>query len=216
MGFFKSLFNKSAPAPTRTLTQPNQLQAGDIFCFGDSFSLPEAMRKQQLQVTEINTIEFQHAHYAQIIGQGSNDKLTYISFPKNPKQLIKCSLQLTRADVEALFDMDAFAEIFEAPGRARLTPITQQHAYASMVADEYIQQDYATSGYFHQADYRHSQPPQFSDQAQGREFEYFSLEGDQGLRVIDIFVFENGDTDIYLSRLHPANDIAELWIKGDA
>jgi len=216
MGFLTSLFSKSAPAPTRTLTQPQQLQLGDIFCFGDSFSLPEAMRKQQLQVTEINTIEFQHTHYAQIIGQGSNDKLTYISFPKNPKQLIKCSLQLTRADVEALFDLDTFADIFEEPGRARLTPITQQHAYAGMLADEYIQQDYATSGYFHETDYRHNQPPQFSDQAQGREFEYFSLEGDQGLRVIDIFVFENGDTDIYLSSLRPANDIVELWIKGDA
>jgi len=215
MGFLKSLFSKQAPVPTRVLNKPNQLLMGDIFTFGDSFSLPEAMRKQQLQVIDITTIEFKHEHYAKIIGQGASNTLVYVSFPKNPQNLIKCSLLLERADVENLFDLDAFSEIFEEPGKARLTPLTKQHPYADMVAEEYIQQDFSTSGYIHQADYRESKPPQFSDQEHGRECEYYSLEGDKGLRLIEIFIFENGDTDVYLSSLRPANDIAELWIKGE-
>jgi len=215
MGFLKSLFSKPAPTPTRLLNEPKQLLSGDIFCFGDSFSLPEVMRKQQLQVTDIQTVEFKHEHYAQVIGQGVSDQLVYLSFPKNPQKLIKCSLLLTRADVESLFDMEAFSEIFEEPGQARLKPITTKHAYADMIADEYIQQDFSTSGYLHETDYRHTQPPQFTDEAHGREFEYYSLEGNQGLRLIEIFIFENGDTDVYLSSLRPANDIAELWIKGE-
>ena len=215
MGLLKSLFSKQAPVPTRVLNEPKQLLTGDIFCFGDSFSLPEVMRKQQLQVIDINTIEFKHEHYTQVIGQGAQDPLVYIGFPKNPQNLIKCSLLLTRAEVENLFDMDAFSEIFEEPGQARLKPITTKHAYADMIADEYIQQDFSTSGYKHQADYRDSKPPQFSDEDHGREFEYYSLEGNQGLRLIEIFIFENGDTDVYLSSLRPAKDIAELWIKGE-
>ncbi|MDN2664055.1 hypothetical protein OW492_11780 [Psychromonas sp. 14N.309.X.WAT.B.A12] len=215
MSFLSSLFKKKPVAPTRILNEPKQLLQGDIFCFGDSFALPEAMRKQQLQVTDITTVEFQHEHYVQLTSQGASDKLVYLSFPKNPKNLIKCSLLLSRAEVETLFDLDAFSEIFEAPGKARLTPLTEQHNYGDMLASEYIQQDFETSGYIHQADYRDTQPPQFTDQNHGREFQYFSLEGNKELRGIDIFIFENGDTDVYLSSFRPANDIAELWIKGE-
>lgn len=215
MGFFKSLFNKKTPVPTRVLNEPKQLLMGDIFCFGDSFALPEAMRKQQLQVNDISTIEFKHNHYVRLIGQGASEQLVYVSFPKNPKNQIKCSLLLSRAEVEGLFDLDAFSEIFEEPGKARLTPLTEQHVYGDMLADEYIQQDFSTSGYLHQADYRETKPPQFSDQEHGQEFEYYSLEGNQGLRLIEIFIFENGDTDVYLSSFRPASDIAELWIKGE-
>ena len=215
MNFFKSLFNKKPALPTRTLNEPKQLLSGDIFCFGDSFALPDSMRKQQLQVQDITTIEFKHQHYVQLVAQGASDQLVYISFPKNPKNLIKYSLLLSREEVDSLFDLDAFSEIFEAPGKATLIPSSNQHAYGDMLAKEYIQQDFATSGYIHQADYRDTQPPQFDDQQHGQEFEFYSLQGNQGLRSIDIFIFENGNTDIYLSSLRPASDIAELWIKGE-
>ena len=67
------------------------------------------MRKQQFQVIDINTIEFKHEHYAQIIGQGSSQQLVYLSFPDNPKKLIKLSLLLSRNEVQALFDLDGFS-----------------------------------------------------------------------------------------------------------
>lgn len=215
MSFFKSLFAKKQPQEARTLTSPEQLQKDDIFTFSDSFSLPQAMRKQQLQVIDINTIEFQHSHYPQIIGQGSATQLIYLSFPANPQKLIKFSLLLTRQEVEALFDLDDFAEIFEEPGNARLQPLTNKHNYADMVANEYIQQDFMTSGYKHSQDYRGTKPPQYHEDNLGREFEFYSLSGDQGKRSIDIFIFENGETEVYLSFLRPTNEIAELWIKGE-
>jgi hypothetical protein len=215
MSFFKSLFSKNKNPATRTLTIPQELQLHDIFTFGDSFALPQAMRKQQLQVIDINTLEFQHEHYAQIIGQGSGSQLVYLSFPDNPQKLVKCSLLLTRNDVQTLFDLDEFAEIFEEPGNARLIPLTEQHAYADMIAPEYIQQEFMLTGYKHQQDYRGKIPPQYNEEEHGREFEFYSLAGGDGRRFIDIFIFENGDTDVYLSFLRPANDIAELWSKGD-
>lgn len=216
MSFFKSLFAKKQATPTRTLSQPAELQLNDIFTFGDSFALPQAMRKQQLQVIEVNTIEFKHEHYCQIIGQGTTSQLVYLSFPKTPNKFVKYSLLLARDEVEALFDLDAFSEIFEEPGTARLTPLTTNHAYADMVSDEYIQQEFMGTGYLHTSDYRNSKPPQESDDNCGREFEFYSLTGSQGTRSVDIYIFENGDTDVYLSFLRPANEIAELWPKGEA
>ena len=215
MSFFKSLFAKKQPPATRTLTTPQDLQLNDIFTFSDSFALPQAMRKQQLQVIDINTLEFKHEHYAQIIGQGSGQQLVYLSFPDNPKKRVKFSLLLTRNEVQELFDLDDFSEIFEEPGNARLKPLTRQHNYADMVAEEYIQQEFMSTGYKHQADYRGKTPPQYHEDNPGREFEFYSLEGGQGERSVDIFVFENGDTDVYLSFLRSASEIAELWIKGE-
>lgn len=213
MSFFKSLFAKKQPAPTRSVNHPTELQVNDLFAFGDSFALPQAMRKMQLQVTDVNTLEFKHQHYAQIVAQGSSSELAYISFPDNPQKLIKLSLLLTRDDVEALFDMDEFSEIFEEPGNARLTPLNNSHSYAGMIAEEYIQQDFMTSGYFHRQDYRNSKPPQYNEDQHGQEFEYYSLQGGQEKRFVEVFIFENGDTDVYLSFLRPANEIAELWAK---
>lgn len=215
MSFFKSLFAKKQPPATRTLTKPQDLQLNDIFTFSDSFALPQAMRKQQLQVIDINALEFKHEHYAQIIGQGSGQQLVYLSFPENPKKLVKFSLLLTRNEVQELFDLDDFSGIFEEPGNARLKPLTKQHNYADMVADEYIQQEFMITGYKHQQDYRGKIPPQYNEDQHGREFEFYSLEGGDGERSIDIFIFENGDTDVYLSFLRSANEIAELWIKGE-
>lgn len=214
MRFLKSLFSKKKPISSRTLTHPNELQVHDIFSFGDSFALPQAMRKQQLQVIDINSIEFKHEHYAEVVGQGSDAHLVYLSFPTNPQKLVKLSLLLNRSEVEALFDLDDFAEIFEKPGHARLKPLTSEHDYADMLAQEYIQQDFMTTGYKYQQDFRATKPPQDSQQ-HGREFEFYSLEGNQGKRFIDIFIFENGDTDVYLSFLRPVNEITELWIKGE-
>lgn len=215
MSFFKSLFAKKQPLPTRSLNHPSELQVGDLFSFGDSFALPQAMRKKQLEVSEINTIEFKHQHYAQIVGRGISPQPVYISFPKNPQKWVKYSLLLTRRDVGDLFDLEDFSDIFEAPGNARLKPVTFEHPYAEMVAKEYIQQDFMTTGYFHQEDYRNSTPPQFNEERHGREFEFYSLSGNQEQRFLDIFIFENGDTDVYLSFLRPANEITELWIKGE-
>lgn len=213
MSFFKSLFAKKKALTTRSLNHASELQQRDIFTFSDSFALPLAMRKMQLQVTDINTLEFKHEHYAQIIGQGNGEQLVYLSFPTNPQKLIKFSLLLTRESVQELFDMDDFSEIFEKPGNARLKPITNKHNYADMLADEYIQQNFMTTGYLHRQDYRGSAPPQYNEEKHGQEFEFYSLQGDQEKRFIDIFIFENGDTDVYLSFLRPANEISELWIK---
>lgn len=215
MSFFKSLFAKKQPLPRRSLNHPGELQVDDLFSFGDSFALPQAMRKKQFEVSDINTIEFKNQYYAQIVGRGISPQPVYISFPKNPQKWVKYSLLLTRRDVGDLFDLEDFSDIFEAPGNACLKPLTFEHPYAELVATEYLQQDFMTTGYFHQEDYRHSSPPQFDEEKHGREFEFYSLAGNQEQRFIDIFIFENGDTDVYLSFLRPANEITELWIKGE-
>ncbi len=213
MNFFKKLFGKPEPAKGRELTHPQQLQVGDLLQIGDSFALPERLRKQQLEVNRINTIEFEFEHYPRFICQGAQAEPVYISLPGDNSNQIKFSLLLNRADVESLFDMDAFAEIFDEPGKARLTPVSESSPFTTMLAKEFVQQDFATAGYFHRQDYRNTKPPQFQEDSQGRQFEYFSLFGEQEQRWIEIFVFENGDTDIYLSLFRPVNDIAELWPK---
>lgn len=213
MSFFKSLFSTQKPEPTRKLTQPSELQVKDIFTFDDSFSLPEVMRKQQFRVSEINTIEFKYDQYASIIGEGASEHLVYLRFPKKLNKQVQLSLLLARNEVEQLFDLNAFADVFNDSGSTHLIPLTTSHPYADMVADEYIQQNFMSTGYFHTQDYRNSQPPQFTEDEHGREFEFYSLTGAKEHRSVDIFIFENGDTEVYLSSIRPVNEISELWAK---
>jgi len=214
MNFFKKFFGKPAEKVGRELNRPHQLQIGDLLKMSDSFGLAESFRKQQFEVVEIHTQEFQYRQQAQLICQGAAREPVFILLDDKDKQHITLSVLLRRADVESLFDMDAFAEIFDEPGKARLTPLTQTSQWQAFLANNYVQQDYATIGYYHQQDYRGTKPPAFTDQSHGRQFEYFSLFGENEQRWIEIYVFENGDTDIYLSIKRPITDIAELWPKG--
>ncbi|MFO6424336.1 hypothetical protein [Motilimonas sp. KMU-193] len=213
MRFLKQLFAKPADKIGRELSQPYQLQQGDLLKMSDSFGLAESFRNQQLEVVDIHTQEFQYRQQTQLVCQGSQREPVYILLDERNKQKIKLSVLLRRADVESLFDMDAFAEIFEAPGKAKLIPINQTTKWQPLLANNYLQQDYATVGYLHHQDYRGTQPPAYTDQQHGRQFEYFSLFGEQEQRWIEIYVFENGDTDIYLSIEKPISDISELWPK---
>ncbi|MCE2573508.1 hypothetical protein [Motilimonas eburnea] len=214
MSFFKKLFAKPAAKVGRELTHPYQLQRGDLLKMSDSFGLADFFRNQQFEVTDIQTQEFQYRQQTQLTCQGAQRDPVFILLDEKNKNTIKLTALLKRADVESLFDMDDFAEIFEPPGKAKLTPLSQDTKWQAFLANNYLQQDYATVGYWHDTDYRGTKPPAYTDEQHGRQFEYFSLFGEQEQRWIEIYVFENGDTDIYLSIEKPISDITELWPKG--
>ncbi|RJG40096.1 hypothetical protein [Motilimonas pumila] len=213
MSFLKKLFGKPAEKIGRELSHPQALQVGDLLQMSDSFALPEAFRKQQFELLEVQTQEFEFRQQSRLICRGASQQDVFLLLDEKDRDHVGLSVLLRRADVEALFDMDAFAEIFDEPGSANLTPLTQDSPFGPMIANNYVQQDFATQGYFHDQDYRGQKPPAFTDQAHGRQFEYFALFGEQEMRWLEIYVFENGDTDVYLTLKRPVTDIAELWPK---
>lgn len=106
MNFFKKVFSKSSE-PQRQLTQVSQLLVGDIIVLTDSFALPEYLRNQQLQITAVNTYEFEQNNQIEWTLQGTSDRILFLSLEVDDSTELKFSIKLEHEDVETLFNFDS-------------------------------------------------------------------------------------------------------------
>ncbi|MFQ6370717.1 hypothetical protein [Shewanella sp. YIC-542] len=213
MSFFGKLFGKDEQA-VRQLKHPMDLRVGDMITLDDSFALPPQLRGQQLRVEAINTYEYEHSHTPEFVLKGHSAEPIYMGLEQDDDTWLTFSIKLTRAQVETLFDLDAFAEIFDAPGNASLSPQPLTDANASheqWLAQTYHQVTFAQFGYFHRQDYRQGKPPQFTDSNPGEAFEAYSLMNGEEDKAVDIEVYQDGDTDVLLTLYRPLSDIRDYW-----
>lgn len=214
MGFLSSLFGKKE-APKRVLDEPNKLLKGDMITLDDSFALPPQLRGQQLKVEAIHTYEYQRSQLCEFLLRGHSGTAIFLSCIHEDESYLSISMKINRADVEQLFDLDAFAEIFEEPGKATLTtlpvPTELEAEFGQWLSDEYHQVEFAGFGYFHRQDYRGLTPPQDDNGARGDAFESYSLVNAEDTHAVDIEVYEGGETEVVLTLYRPLTDIREFW-----
>ncbi|WP_394130450.1 hypothetical protein [Shewanella maritima] len=212
MGFLKGLFGKKE-APTRQLSHPKELLKGDMVTLDDSFALPPQLRKQQLKVEAIHTYEYERSKQCEFLLRGSDGNAIFMSHVQEDEEYLSFSLKINRSVVEALFDLDEFANIFEEPGKVTLhtqdVPAEVDNELSNWLSDEYHQVSFATFGYFHRGDYRHNMPPQ--DDKQAQPFQSYCLVNNEDTHAIDIEVYECGDTEIMLTLYRPLSDIRDYW-----
>ena len=211
MGFLKGLFGKKAP-PARQLNHPNHLQIGDMISMDDSFALPQQLRGQQLRVEAVNTYEFERKQVTEWALKGHGNDTLFLSLDEDDETYLGFSLKINRAQVEQLFDLDAFSDIFEEDVQAQLTvqtPIAEQ--LEQWLGKQYHQINFAQFGYFHRQDYRGQRPPQDENGATGDEFESYQLLDDEERFAVEVEVYEGGETDVMLTLYRPLSDIREYW-----
>ncbi len=120
MGFFGSLFGKKE-TPVRQLKHPSELQKGDMISLDDSFALPAHLRGQQLRVEAVNTYEYQRSQSTEWVLKGHSGEAIYLGLDEDDETWLAFSLKISRAQVDALFDLDDFSAIFDEPGKAELS-----------------------------------------------------------------------------------------------
>lgn len=210
MSFFKKVFSKSAK-PERKLTHPSKLLVGDIIALTDSFALPQALRGQQLQITAINTYEFEHHNQIEWTLQGSGQHLLFLSLEADDHTELKFSIKLEHQDVETLFNLDDFAEIFEQPGKAFLTRQRDNECTTMWSAEQYQQSVFAKVGYFHRKDHRNENLSAYEGKDSGEQFELYVLYNQEQSQGIDIEVWQDGDTEVFLTLFRPLSDIVDMY-----
>ncbi|MCG9697555.1 DUF4178 domain-containing protein [Shewanella sp. Isolate11] len=211
MGFLKGLFGKKAPPP-RQLNHPNDLQLGDMISMDDSFALPPQLRGQQLRVESINTYEFERKQQTEWVLKGHGNSNVFLSLDEDDETYLCLSIKINRAQVEQLFDLDAFSDIFEEDIQAILDLQGEAPEELSQwLAPQYHQVNYAQFGYFHRQDYRGQRPPQDEGLNRGDAFESYQLLDAEEDFAIDIEVYEGGETDVLLTQYRPLSDIREYW-----
>ena len=212
MSFFKNIFNKkSNKSEQRKLTQVNQLLVGDIIVLTDSFALPEMLRGQQLQVTAVNSYEYEQSTQSEWTLQGSDDLLLFLSLDVDDTTELKFALKIEPDEVETLFDLDRFSEIFDEPGQAFLDRKVDNKRTTSWSSEQYQQSTFAKVGYFHRKDHRSDNISAYEGKGSGEQFELYALYNEDQSKGIDIEVWQDGDTDVFLTLFRPLTDIIDMY-----
>lgn len=210
MSFFKKIFNKEAQTQ-RKLTHVNQLLVGDIIVLTDSFALPQVLRDQQFQVTAVNSYEYEHNTQTEWTLQGTNELALFLSLEVDDTTELKFSLKIEHDDVETLFDLDNFSQIFDEPGQAFLNRQNDNEATATWSSEQYQQSTFAKVGYFHRKDHRSEDLSAYEGEGCGEQLELYALYNEDQSKGLDIEVWQDGDTDVFLTLFRPLTDIIDMY-----
>ncbi len=209
MSFLKNIFSKEQAQ--RQVTQVQDLQVGDIIKLTDSFALPENLRNQEFQVSAVNSYEYQHHTDSEWVLTGHNDCELYLSLDIDDKTYLKFSLKIHHQDVETLFDLDEFSTIFDEPGQALLKRKTDSVLSQGWSAGQYQQSLFAKVGYFHRKDHRNESLSVYEGKDAGEQFELYQLLNEDQSCGIELEVWQDGDTDVFLILYRPTQDIVDMF-----
>lgn len=210
MSFFKKLFSKSANKP-RELAKVNQLLVGDIIVLTDSFALPESLRGQEFQVKAVNSYEFENNVQTEWALLGTNTLEIFLSLETDDITEIKLSLKIQHEDVETLFDLACFSEIFDEPGEAFLEKQADSDITSMWSSEQYQQSVFAKVGFFHRKDHRSEELSAYEGKESGEQFELYSLYNEDQSKGVDVEVWQDGDTEVCLTLFRPLSDIVDMY-----
>jgi len=209
MSFFKRVFNKEEKQ--RSLTDVKDLKAKDIIVLTDSFGLPEALRKQQFQVSAVNCYEFERKTQTEWVLLGNDDIELYLTLDEDDKTELKFSLKVNHQEVESLFELDEFSTVFDEPGNAFLDKKSDNTLTSGWTSPQYQQNIFSEVGYFHRKDNRIESLSSYEGNDAGEQFELYALLDQDQSRGIDIEVWQDGDTDVFLTLYRPMSDIVDMF-----
>ena len=209
MSFLKKLFGKEEKQ--RTLSSARDLNTGDIIVLTDSFALPELLRSQQFQVTSVNSYEYEHSTQTEWALAGDNDQEVFLSLDIDDKTYLKFTLKIEHQDIETLFDLDQFSTLFDQPGQAFLNRQQDNHKTKNWTSEQYQQSLFAKVGYFHRKDHRSQTLPSHEGEDGGEQFELYQLLDQDQSRGLEVEVWHDGDTDVFLSIYRPLTDIIDMY-----
>ena len=210
MSFFKKIFNKEAQTQ-RKLTHVNQLLVGDIIVLTDSFALPKVLQGQQFQVTAVNSYEYEHITQTEWALQGTDELALFLSLEVDDITELKFSLKVEHDDVEVLFDLDNFSQIFDEPGQAFLNRLRDNDVTSTWSSEQYQQSIFAKVGYFHRKDHRSEDLSAYEGEGSGEQLELYTLYNEDQSKGLDVEVWQDGDTDVFLTLFRPLTDIVDMY-----
>ncbi len=214
--FVKGLWSRTRKEPgVRQLEHPRELAVGDIIQIADSYALPPMLQNKSLRVVSVSTYQFEHEYSTSFsLESQSDDQLDMIIEEEDGRENIAFTLKINRSTVEQLFDVDQFAELFDADAPGVIERVSEPEDLSGWTAPLYRQGSAAERGFFYSRDYRDSKPP--DEEGEGEPFDYYAATSDESDHAIEIEVWDGGETDVFLTVYRPVSDIKELWPGSEA
>jgi len=209
---FSKLFKKKEKV-ARKLEHPRDLQKGDMVVMDDSFLLPQELRGQSFIVEAINGYQYQYGSEASFRLRGDAEQPIFFSIEQDDGQEKACfSMMIERNDVESLFDLDVFADIFDSEDLTSLPTLQQPDEFEGWIAESYQQSAAPVVGYFYERDIRSKKPSSYEED-DAEPVELYNLMSSDGKKAVDVEVWEDGETDVMLTLYRPLTDIKDLFPK---
>jgi len=148
---FKKIFGRdNAP---RALTEPSQLQVGDVVSFKHRRSLPDELQGQQLEVTKVGGYQYSATEITKELTLRSEDNKTYyLSIDDNDGDPLLCfSIKLPELMVLTLFDEAEFSELW-GDDFITLTVQEKPEQLTSWLVDSYKQRMKEGEAYYYNHD----------------------------------------------------------------
>jgi len=209
--FFKGMFGSREKQGNRKLTSPDQLQQNDMLKLDDSFGLPAQIRGITFRVIEVAASEYEEGLEKEWLLEGENGFRAFLSIDREDGvDKVGIGMKFTRNQVEAVFDMDQFAGVFDGETAAELTSINQISEVDGWIGKRYYQIEKGVPGY------HFKQVPETDTSGRvlhgdGEQFDYYALVSDCEKYGIDIEVWDGGATDVAAYIYQPISVIRELW-----
>jgi len=146
------LFGNKSKVPGRELETPFDLKKGDIITFKPKAYLPQELAANDFTVHKETTYQYADGCVRELVIKGQGNRVYYMSIePNNGDPEISISLKLPRTDVMAIFDEDAFAEIFDGD-YVTLDCHETPDDYDGWLATRYMQSSQEEVGFYYDKD----------------------------------------------------------------
>ncbi|MBF0136636.1 MAG: hypothetical protein H7833_01040 [Magnetococcus sp. DMHC-1] len=208
-GFFKKIFGSRPDTVERSLSHPRDLRKSDILRFG--FLDTQALSGGRFQVTDVNTYLFGNERQPEFTLTGDDGAIVYLAVDdsEDPPHF-SVSGRLKRSEVARLFKLEEFARLFEdKEGILSLHRAEEPKTMTGWTAPLYHLQVDALKGIYHKGDYRGN--AFFPRPQEGEGLDFYLLADDDDLHMIEVEVYDGGETEVYVTRRFPLSKIEEMW-----
>ncbi len=207
MGIFDRWFG-SASGPRR-LEGPADLQVGDIVRF--KLYAPGFLAGARLEVEAVNGYRYDDETETEFVLRGEGPRTVFLSVEASDEgDRLWVSVRLAQAEIEALFDVDDLAEVFDREGggvQLRLRPGARiPDGLEGWFAERYVRTVQALPGEYVRGDPR----DEANRERSGEGFDYYCLMSPDEDRAILFEVYDGGD-EVMAAIVAPTTLIEELW-----
>ena len=207
---FSKLFKKKT-APVKQLEHPKDLQKGDMIQMIDSFALPPELKGQTLHVIDINTYQYEYENETEFVVKGDSGTSIFVTIENDDgEEWVNFNLKIRRKDVEKLFDMDNFADIFDSEDLTELSRIQDVDKFSRWTTTRYKQESHPSTAYYYNQDFRGKTISKYVEDG-GEPCECITLSDSEDEFAVNIEVWDDGETDIFLCVSRPLTDIVDLF-----
>jgi len=210
------IFNKDKHQVQRSLTQPEELQKGDIVVLKERRALPSELQGQQLEVTHVGTYQYSDGMQKELTLRSVDNKTYYLSVDDNDGDPLLCfAIKIPMNLVLEIFDEDEFAALWEHGSASLHTNENKPEEYTAWLSSDYKQTVNNGEGYFYDRDCSDDAPSSFQDD-DGEEFRFHECTSMINSNYsLSVEIWEDGETDVFLEVATATDVIAELWPHGN-